>query len=60
MIAILVGFLAVVPAVQDGDPTQRIMDRIDRELREYRRRLVIEVRKTILEELLPGAFSPCP
>ena len=51
MIAILVGFLTVVPAVQDGDLTQRIMDRIDAELREYRMRLVGQVKKTILEEL---------
>ena len=51
MIAILVGFLTVVPAVQDGDPTQRIMDRIELELRKYRLRLVMEVRKTILDEL---------
>ena len=51
MISILVGILSVVPAVQDGDPTQRIMKRIDQELREYRRRMVVEVRKTILEEL---------
>ena len=51
MIAILVGFLTVVPAVQDGDVTQRIMDRIDLELRGYSRRLIMEVRKTIREEL---------
>ena len=51
MIAILAGFLTVVPAVQDGDLTQRIMDRIDTELREYRLRLFAEVRKTIREEL---------
>ena len=51
MSPILAGMLTVLCATQDADPTQRIMQRIDAELQDYRRKLVGEIRRTILEEL---------
>ena len=60
MLPLLAAALSMTCAVQDGDPTPRIMERIDAELQEYRRRLVGEIRRTILEELERARAGQAP